>query len=166
MKTTETTPPWEDLIRNRLINDDFKSRTCRIFNRKATDSLNDSDKSCPCGRLVRSHSFDGESIQAKAKRENNLDWTPPLQFETNRSVRAPVTIFGRLKSNGCKFIQLDAQSDISVVYDLLVADCGGEDHKPALILSVYGGAKYFIMTEKLEKPIIRGIIDAATIAGK
>jgi hypothetical protein len=55
---------------------------------------------------------------------------------------------------------------MSVVYNLLVADCGGQNHKPALILSVYGGAKYFIMTEKLQKEIIRGIIDAATTAGK
>ncbi len=44
METTETTPLWEDLIRNRLINDDFKSRTCRIFDRKSTDLPNDSMK--------------------------------------------------------------------------------------------------------------------------
>jgi hypothetical protein len=128
---------------------------------------NDFHEVCCCGRLVRSHSFDRESLQAEAKRKNKLNWTPPSQFKkTIQSFSVPVNIFGRLKSNGCKFIRLDAQSDINVVYDLLVADCGGEKHKPALILSVYGGAKYFIMTEKLEKPIIRGIIDAATIAGK
>jgi hypothetical protein len=50
------------------------------------------------------------------------------------------------------------------VYNLLLGNCGGK--KPALILSVYGGAKYFTMTEKLEKEIIRGIVDAATTAGK
>jgi len=166
METTETTPPWEDLIRNRLTNNDFKSRTCGVFNRTPTDLPNDFHEVCSCGRLVRSHSFHGESLQAKEKRENKLNWTSPSQFEKDQSFKVPVTVFGRLKSNGCKFIQLDAQSDINVVYDLLVADCGGEKHKPALILSVYGGAKYFIMTEKLEKPIIRGIIDAATIAGK
>ncbi len=52
---------------------------------------------------------------------------------------------------------------MSCVYNLLLEDCGRK--KPALILSVYGGAKYFTMTEKLEKEIIRGIIDAATTAG-
>jgi len=166
METNEKPAPWEDLIRNRLINHDFKSRTCKVFNRTPTNSRNDFHEVCSCGRLVRSHSFDGESLQAEAQRENKLNWTPPSQFKPNHSFNVPVNIFGRLKSNGCKFIQLDAQSDINVVYDLLVADCGGEKHKPALILSVYGGAKYFIMTEKLEKSIIRGIIDAATIAGK
>jgi hypothetical protein len=166
METNERTPQWEDLIRNRLSNDDFKSRTCKIFSRTTTNSRNNSDEVCPCGRLVRRHSFDGESLQAKAKREKNSNWKTPSQFKKNQSFIVPVNIFGRLKSNGCKFIRLDAQADVRIAYDLLLADCGGEKHKPALILSVYGGAKYFIMTEKLEKPIIRGIIDAATIAGK
>jgi hypothetical protein len=50
------------------------------------------------------------------------------------------------------------------LFQLIVEHCGGQ--KPALILSVYGGAKYFTMTERLEKEFIRGVIDAATMAGK
>jgi hypothetical protein len=166
METTEIMPSWNEVIINRLREDNFKSRTCKIYNRQARISDNDLDKLCPCGRLVRRHSFDGESLQAKAEKENDTNWNPPLQFKSAQSTSVPVTIFGRLKSNGCKFIRLDAQSEMSVAYDLLLADCEGEDHKPALILSVYGGAKYFIMTEKLQKEIIRGIIDAAITAGK
>jgi hypothetical protein len=163
MKTNETTPSWDELIRNRLKDDSFKSRTCRIYNRQPRISDNDLDKLCPCGRLVRRHSFEGGSLQANAEKQNNSNWNPPVKFKNAHSTTIPVTIFGTIKSNGCKFIRLDAESNMSVVYNLLVDDCGGEDHKPTLILSVYGGAKYFIMTEKLEKEII---IDAATTAGK
>jgi len=49
------------------------------------------------------------------------------------------------------------------IVQLLIDDCNG---KPNLIMSIYGGAKYFTMTERLEKEFIRGIVDAATMAGK
>jgi len=166
MTTTEKRLSWDELIINRLSDDNFKSRTCKIYNRQPRISDNDLNKLCPCGRLVRRHSFEGESLQANAEKQNNSNWNPPVKFKNAHSIIIPVTIFGTIKSNGCKFIRLDAESDMSIVYNLLVDDCGGQNHKPALILSVYGGAKYFIMTEKLEKEIIRGIIDAATTAGK
>jgi hypothetical protein len=156
---------WVNLVRGRTKHNNFRSCTCKIYNRQAGSS--DNSELCACGRLVRRHSFDGESMQPKEGDPKRRKWSPPQRFSPNHHVAdVPVTVFGRLKSNGCKFIRLDDQSNMNDVYDLLVDDCGGKDHKPSLILSVYGGAKYFTMTERLETEIIRGIVDAATAAGK
>src|SRR5690348_10544640 len=125
METNDTTPSWEALITNRIRNPNCKSRTCKIYNRQPRTIGNDLDKLCPCGRLVRSHSFDGESLQARAEKQNNPNWNPPIEFKPSAcSASVPVTIFGRLKPNGCKFMRLDAQAEMSIVYDLLVNDCG------------------------------------------
>jgi hypothetical protein len=157
---------WVNLVRGRTKHNNFRSCTCKIYNRQAGTSDN-SDTLCACGRLVRRHSFDGESMQPKEGDPERHEWSPPKRFRSAwYSAAVPVTVFGRLKPDGCKFIRLDNQSNMSVVYDLLVADCGGQKFRPSLILSVYGGAKYFTMTERLETKIIRGIVDAATAAGK
>jgi hypothetical protein len=164
MELDQSIRVWESSIISRMKDNNFRSCTCKIYNRQAGTSDN-SDTLCACGRLVRSHSFDDECIQPKEGDPERYKWSPPQRFSRNHyATDVPVTVFGRLKSNGCKFIRLDDQSKMSVVYNLLVNDCGGEDHKPSLILSVYGGAKYFTLTERLEKKIIRGIIAAATTA--
>lgn len=166
MESGETRLPWHDLVVTRTKDSYFTSATCQIYNQRAKFSSKDSNRLCCCGRLVRCHSFDGESLHAYANKSHDNKWSPPKIFKPqNHTVSVPVTIFGRLKSDGCKFIRIDDQSDMKVIYDLLVDDCGGKEHRPSLILSVYGGAKYFTMTEKLAKEIIRGIIDAATTAG-
>jgi hypothetical protein len=103
------------------------------------------------GNLITSH-IRSDSFQSQISRTSNF-------------TSVSITICERLKEDNPTFIQLDAQSDMSIVYDSLVGDCGKEKHEPTLILSVYGGAKYFIMTEKLEKEILRGIIEAATTTG-
>jgi hypothetical protein len=159
----EKTPTWEELILDLTKNNKLKSRTCKIYDRQAWFLPKDPHKVCPCGRLVRCHSFDGISLQSEAAKGRNYAWTPPISFKPAVSTAAPLTVFGRLKPTDCKFIRLDNQTEMRCVYNLILEDCGRK--KPALILSVYGGAKYFTMTEKLEKEIIRGIIDAATTAG-
>jgi hypothetical protein len=159
----EKTLTWEELILDRIKNNNVQSRTCKIYNRKPQVRENDSPV-CPCGRLVRRHSFTGSSVQSEKLNNSNPQWTHPKSFKSASSIAVPLTVFGRLKPTDCKFIRLDDQTDMGCVYNLLLGDCGRK--KPALILSVYGGAKYFTMTEKLEKEIIRGIIDAATTAGK
>ncbi|CAF3957560.1 unnamed protein product, partial [Adineta steineri] len=151
---------WEDLISRTKIDADIVYRTCKIYNRQVQTPRDDANKKCCCGRLVRRHSFDGECLSPNT---NNAE-TPnfPQIFQPIHSTIVPVTIYGALKSTGsigCKYIRLDHQTNMERIYDLLVKDCKGA--KPGLILSIYGGAKYFTMTEKLEKEIIRGIIDAA-----
>ncbi len=160
----EKTPTWEELILDLTINNKLRSRTCKIYNQKAQFLPNDQDKVCPCGRLVRCHSFNGISLQSEAANDPKYAWTPPISFKPVVSIPVPLTVFGRLQPTDCKFIRLDNQTEMRCVYNLILEDCGRK--KPALILSVYGGAKYFTMTEKLEKEIIRGIVDAATTAGK
>jgi len=167
MNSQDTPSSWHDLVKKRTKDPNFISNTCKIYNSRAHPPSNDLQRSCCCGRLVRRHSFDGKSLQKKTINGQHTDPFPPETFNSNHHASSvPVTIFGRLESNGCKFIRINDQLPIKYIYDLLVDDCGGEKHKPSFILGVYGGAKYFTMTEKLEKEIIRGIIDAATTAGK
>ncbi|CAF1149147.1 unnamed protein product [Rotaria sordida] len=164
MTTIATTSSWENLIEKRINDVNFKSRTCKIYNRQAGESDQHSDKLCPCDRLVRRHSFKEKSVQ-EIEKLINPDWQPPDEYDISaHSAKVPVTVFGRLKSNGCKFLRIDTRTKEEVIYELLVDDCGGKKFKPSLILSIYGGAKYFTMTEKLEIEIIRGISDATTSA--
>ncbi|CAF4183794.1 unnamed protein product, partial [Rotaria sordida] len=73
-----------------------------------------------------------------------------------------VNVFGTLQPSGCKFLRIDVRIPMKDIFEFIFEDCGTQ--KPALILSIYGGAKYFTMTERLEKEFIRGVIDAATVA--
>jgi hypothetical protein len=164
MELGEKLPTWENLILGRFSNPKFKSRTCKIYNLQAWTRSSDLDTACPCDRLIRRHSFDGKCLQPKAEKGVNPVWNPPNEFlNLVHSTSVPINVFGRLQPTDCKFLRIDTPSKMEDIYSLLLDDCG---HKPALILSVYGGAKYFTMTEQLEKEIIRGIVDAASAAGK
>ncbi|UJR07511.1 hypothetical protein I4U23_011800 [Adineta vaga] len=152
---------WDDLIKARLGQKEYQSRTCKIYNNQATNSSKNPDAICVCGRLVRRHSFTGESHQSKAAKDHNTEWTPPDIFgDLVHSIKVPINVFGKIQSTDCKFVRIDSRTKMKDIYTLLVDDCGG--YKPSLILSVYGGAKYFTMIERLEKEIIRGIVDAAS----
>ncbi|CAF4191196.1 unnamed protein product [Adineta steineri] len=158
----ESKQSWEDLISSVKPNKKIVCRTCILYNQKVRTSRDDANIKCCCGRLVRCHSFDGECLSLKTNKDNAKITDPPKEFKRIHSSTVPVTVYGALKSNGsigCKYIRIDHQLPMAPIYELLVNDCG--DTKPGLILSIYGGAKYFTMTEKLEKEIIRGIIDAA-----
>ncbi|CAF4145083.1 unnamed protein product [Adineta steineri] len=153
---------WKKLITDAIVDNKIVYRTCRIYNRQVQTPRDDANNKCCCGRLVRRHSFDGECLSPKTNKNNAEIPNSPQQFKPIHSTIVPVTTYGTLKSTGsigCKYIRIDHQTHMERIYELLVNDCGGT--KPALILSIYGGAKYFTMTEKLEKEIIRGIIDAA-----
>lgn len=155
-------PSWEDLIRSYSEKPKFKSRTCCIFNDKSR-SFDGPDKLCPCDRMIRRHSFTGNCLKPT---DESITWqSPPIFLDNNtHSAQTSINIFGILQPIGCKFLRVDLRLPIKELFQLIVEDCGGQ--KPALILSVYGGAKYFTMTERLEKEFIRGVIDAATMAGK
>ncbi|CAF3716629.1 unnamed protein product [Adineta steineri] len=162
----ESEDSWEDLISRAKKDDKIICRTCKIYNNTEQIPENDPNKECCCGRLVRNHSFDDLHKKSLNTNNENADIpNPPKEFKRMHTTTVPVTIYGTLKSNGsidCKYVRIDYQSQMESIYDLLVKDCGCT--KPALILSIYGGAKYFTMTEKMEKEIIRGIIDAAAMS--
>ena len=158
---------WTNLIILLSKEPKFKSRTCCIFNDQSK-SLDQPDKLCPCGRMIRRHSFTGdcvESKEAKNATSGSTRWQHPAEFmDKPHSTTVPINVFGTLTRTDCKFLRIDARLPLEDLFQLILEDC--ERQKPALILSVYGGAKYFTMTERLEKEFIRGIIDAATMASK
>ncbi|CAF1014905.1 unnamed protein product [Adineta ricciae] len=157
----ESPQPWDDLIKTYLSRQGYQSRTCKIYSIQQQNSPNGQNTTCVCGRLAQRHSFSGESHQSIAVREGNRQWQPPNEFrDLVDGVKVPINIFGRLESTNCKFVRISIQTKLKDIYDLLVADC--KECKPKLVLSVFGGAKYFTMTERLEKEIIRGIVDAAS----
>lgn len=144
----------------------LKSRTCVIYHRQA-ESVKDANELCACGRRVNRHSFVGDSLYSRAISSDEKDsWENPKKFLDlkKHSAHVEINVFGTLKPSGCKFIRLDVRTKAEDLFELIKADCGKP--LPGLILSIYGGAKYFTMTEQLEKEFIRGVIDAATMASK
>jgi hypothetical protein len=161
---SENITSWENLIIHHSMEPKFKSITCSIFNNKSSFPA-EPDKRCPCDRMIRRHSFTGDCLQSKAAATGDIEWQPPSKFlNQTHSALIPINVFGILKPIGCKFLRISTRIPMKDIFQLIAEDCG--EQKPALILSVYGGAKYFTMTERLEKEFIRGVIDAATMASK
>ena len=160
-----TKKTWEELISEKSSNKLLFSRTCCILNHKRTkDSTRHSSEMCICGRSVRFHSFTGESLEERESAKGPDVFKMPEMFRDMKdSCQTPVNIYGTLKMTGCKFIRVDQRNSAKRIFDLLCEDFG---KRPVLILSVYGGAKYFTMAERLEKEFMRGIIEAASTAGK
>ena len=156
---------WEDLITNRKEkNPRFKSRTCRLFN-VDSKAIGDRDKLCHCERMIRRHSYTGKPVEFEGATDGKVDSQLPQLFsDLKHNTQVEVNVFGTLKSTGCKYLRIDNRIPVKDIFELINEDCGSQ--RPGLILSVYGGAKYFTMTDRLEKEFIRGIIDAAKMAGK
>lgn len=157
---------WERLIDEYRSQGKLRSRTCCIFNRQPTNYVINTVSTCPCGRLIKQHSFDGTSVEAKEVSKGIEQYKPPEAFLDGQTHSSTVSlnVYGELPTNGCKFLRVDSRCKAVDLFELILRDCNGE--KPALMISVFGGAKYFTMTERLEKEFIRGVIDAATTAGK
>ncbi|CAF3911336.1 unnamed protein product, partial [Rotaria sp. Silwood1] len=123
------------------------------------------DKICPCGRMIRRHSFIGDSVETKEAKKGNTEFRPPhVFFDMRHSTAVPVNVFGTLQPSGCKFLRIDARLPIKDLFGLILDD--SERQKPTFILSIYGAAKYFTMPERLKNEFIRGVIDAGTAASK
>ncbi|CAF4511049.1 unnamed protein product [Rotaria sp. Silwood1] len=158
----ESTQSWKDLITRHSKKSKFKSRTCKVYNVQSK-SPDNPDKLCPCGRMVRRHSFTDESLEFKERSQGNTEWKPKNQFlDMKYSVEVPINVYGILKPTGCKFLRIDSRLPMKDLYQFILEDCGGQ--KPALILSIYGGVKYSTMTRLREKEFIIGVIHAATMA--
>ncbi|CAF2738053.1 unnamed protein product [Rotaria sp. Silwood2] len=152
---------WRALIIHHREQANFKSRTCKIYNIQSACPA-EPDKLCPCGRMVRRHSFTGESLESKEFKQGNTERKSPNEFiEMSHTVQVPINVFGILRPAGCKFLRIDYRLPMEDLFQSILEDCGGQ--KPALILSIYGGVKYFTMIGQLEKEFIRGVIDAATL---
>lgn len=150
---------WKSLIAEYK----FKSCTCSLHQQQFSDANNTDNKLCSCGRMIRCHSFTGKFIETEEMDKKNTRLKSPnkTKHEENGTARIPIDVCGTLQSGGCKFLRVHFETSRQKLYNLMCEDC---KEKPDLILSVYGGAKYFKMTEKLKKELIRGIINAAITA--
>ncbi|CAF3913993.1 unnamed protein product [Rotaria sordida] len=71
-------------------------------------------------------------------------------------------LYNPYESSLTKFIRWDIKISEEKLYNFILKDC---EQKPNLIISIFGGAKYFTMNKRLEKEFMCGIIEAATTAG-
>ncbi|CAF3354679.1 unnamed protein product [Rotaria socialis] len=159
LKGRSSQPTWIDLVKAAAAIDandtnKIKGKTCKIYNRESR--TNNSNDVCTCNRLAKRHSYDGKCMKADVAL-TALELANGAIFTSQTALDC----CGVLPS-GCKFIRCSEQTPPKLLYPLILADCGNK--KPSLIISVYGGAKYFMLTEKLEKEFMRGIVDVATIA--
>ena len=89
---------------------------------------------------------------------------PTAQWnEFGDTAKIEMKAFGVLPRNNAKFLRCDNRQNVGTLYDLILADRNGV--KPSLLISAYGGAKYFTLSERLEKDFVTGIIDLASRAG-
>ncbi|CAF3675629.1 unnamed protein product [Rotaria sp. Silwood1] len=118
--------------------------TCAVYSENGDDTVNKETK-CICGRLASQHSFIG---QPKTKFRNAQRWIPQLAVEVD------VTHDGQLE-NGARFIRCDTENDtFKTLVEIIVKDVSTE---PKLLVSCYGGAGYFTMTDDLEREFMSGI---------
>ncbi|CAF2850895.1 unnamed protein product [Rotaria sp. Silwood2] len=157
---SEGTKTWEQLIIDySKKKPKFKSRTCKIYDINSPCPA-DRDKLCLCDRMIRRHSYTGDSLRSQSSENGDNKWESPKNFAVlTHTCHAPINVYGTLKPINCKFLRIDNRVEIKDLFELILEDCNNQ--KPDLILSIYGGAKYFSMTEKLEKEVIRDLIDAA-----
>ncbi|CAF3831458.1 unnamed protein product [Rotaria sordida] len=135
-------------------------RTCILFTKQQqlqqVSPQQQNDK-CGCGRLKTSHSYAG-----LPRPQRNDNWNYATCSELIEDTKNFGILYNPYESCLTKFIRCDFKAPAEKLYSLVHKDCNQE---PRLIISIYGGAKYFKMNERLEKEFMRGIIEAATTAG-
>ncbi|CAF1099065.1 unnamed protein product [Rotaria sordida] len=145
---------WEELVKEKVRKGSLVGITCHIYS-KSTKGPIDETKKCCCGRLIRSHSFDGEA-QTQFATETEFNEMTCVPEET------PLTVYGQLGivGSGARFIRcyVGLQNLFETLIDLVIEDV---DSQPDLLISCFGGAKNFAMTDKLEKEFMNGISRAA-----
>ncbi len=173
IELTEKEMAWKELVKEQVKLGKLKGATCKAYSQKHNEI--DNDKACVCGRLPREHSFNGNAIE---KFQKAAKWV-----EEKMAEKTEVTAYGQLKNearvrnrkaytlNDCfqsifspQFIRCDTENDtFDVLAQIIRKDVGSE---PKLIVSCYGGAAYFIMTDDLEKEFKSGIGQLASTKGK
>ncbi|CAF0983658.1 unnamed protein product [Adineta ricciae] len=143
---------WTDRIAKLSGNKTLKSRTCKVFVKHPERDI------CQCGRLKPSHSYETLDMKTLAEpTDQTREWN---EFPDTAAV--PINVYGQLSSNGPKFVRCDNRTKPVDLYNLILDDCNNQ--KPNLLISAYGGAKFFTLSERIEKDFVTGIIDLATRA--
>ncbi|UJR11208.1 hypothetical protein I4U23_015389 [Adineta vaga] len=150
--STASSLRWTDRIVDLKQNKQLKSRTCKIYVAHQEKDL------CQCGRLKSRHSY--VTLHQGTLNENddiNTKWN-----EGKDTAAVDINIYGQLSSNGPKFVRCENRTKSVALYNLILNDCNNQ--KPNLLISAYGGARYFTLSERIEKDFVTGIIDLATRA--
>ncbi|CAF2202478.1 unnamed protein product, partial [Rotaria magnacalcarata] len=147
-----TTLTWKERVEAYTANDELSGVTCAVYSTRDAKNVNQNTK-CICGRLARLHSYDGDS---KIQFRQSKKWVADLADVT------PITVYGQL-SNGARFIRCDIEANpFETLAQLILDDVG---NTPKLIVSCYGGAAYFTMTDNLEREFMNGIGHLAATEG-
>ncbi|CAF1493524.1 unnamed protein product [Adineta ricciae] len=143
-------PKWVHLVSDAIKNENWKSKTCHAYSIKDRTTTNQTEP-CLCGRLPRAHSFDGTP---------NKDLLKSKKFNRQKFlVQKELTVYGQI-SNGAKFIRwnVDTTTRFQTLSKIIKENVGS---KPHLLISCFGGAENFVMTDTLEKEFMIGIAQAA-----
>ncbi|CAF1357505.1 unnamed protein product [Rotaria sordida] len=144
-----------------ISNSDLQHRsTCILFSKQQQlqqVSLQQQNDECGCGCLKTSHSYEGQS-----KSQSNDRWNSESCLTLIEHVKSFGILYNPYESRVTKFIRCDIEISEEKLYNMIHED---RNKKPCLIISIYGGAKYFKMNERLEKEFMLGIIEAATTVG-
>ncbi|CAF3021064.1 unnamed protein product [Rotaria socialis] len=147
-----TTLTWKERVERYAANDELSGITCAVYSTRDANDFNQKTK-CICGRLARLHSYEGEP---KKELRKSRKWGTELAGVT------PMTVYGQL-SNGARFIRCDIEANpFEKLVQLILDDV---DNIPKLIVSCYGGAAYFTMTDNLEREFMNGIGHLAATEG-
>ncbi|CAF1481133.1 unnamed protein product [Rotaria sordida] len=136
--------------------------TCALFSKQQqlqqVPLQQQQNDKCGCGRLKSSHSYDEDQPISQSDDEwNYASCSKMIEDTKNFGI-----LYNPYETHFTKLIRCDIKALAEKLYELIHNDC---NQKPPLIISIYGGAKYFKMNERLEKEFMRGIIEAATTAG-
>ncbi|CAF3973191.1 unnamed protein product [Rotaria sp. Silwood1] len=149
----QTKATWAELVKREVKNGKLKVAACAVYSKKEENNVQPNAQ-CICGRIAREHSFNGDP---KIKFRGAQKWLPKLTIETD------VTHYGQSKS-GARFIRCDVEKNtFETLFQII---CDDVVNKPKLIVSCYGGAQYFSMTDILEREFMNGIGQVATTKGQ
>ncbi|CAF4161369.1 unnamed protein product [Rotaria magnacalcarata] len=130
----------------------LKSHQCKVYSNNSKSTT--IDQKCGFQRFIRHHSFDGPELTDKPTQE---EWTVE-----NRTKPISPLIYRCTESAKYLRCSCETQKDIETLYELMRSVCD----QPKLIISVYGGRKYFTMSEAIEKEFMDSVAEAATTSGK
>ncbi|CAF1223885.1 unnamed protein product [Adineta ricciae] len=160
---------WVGLISRAVAKGKLLGSTCHLYSSNTIDKDTNNPDPCVCGRRKSIHSFAQDPL-THLRRSS-------IWEESKYATEAHVSVYGVWKSK-TKFVRwdhtrikitTDAASDrtektsLSTMAEILRDDAKG--NTPDLLISCYGGAKYFKMNDKLEKEFMEGIGLAAATEG-
>lgn len=115
-------------------------------------SVNLDEVQCGCKRLRREHSWD-------------VNTDPKAKWDKEKHTRSAYNnAFGQIPDSTAKYLRCDIKTDPKVLSNFMFDIW--KIKEPQLIMCIIGGAKYFKLSERLEREFMKGTIRAALKASK